>query len=768
MRAAVLQHCKGLLDISYQLQSKQHAQQFAVWLAQCGQLAGSLRCWLAEAPVRRLHADGRTEAELFSMLESAEQVVAAALVQLHEEHQHGQQHGLQLHTLVWHRIGSSSAAVDLLQVLPAEKVLRLGIWQEEPVGSVDWEPQHSANISASSIAALTKLQSLSLKAAVDVQQLLPALTALTNLCVSSAGSNRFSKEQFATLQQRLPAQLKGLTLEVEMERHVQTPPLQLSHLSCITALNTVQIQEGSQLPPQLLQLQCRNCKSMQPLLGCRQLQHVELYCSTAAADELSQLSRLTSLTHLSLSYAEHMFTGMADAAAPAWPLVAGALKELSINGLDPGGISSNTFQQLKHLHSLTRLHIHVIDDHEGDAAVALPVTPVQCSEVLAGLTSLRTLELSMDPGRHLLLHEQAAQHDQQGAAAAAAGPAAAAAPEGAAPAAAAAGVQFNGVWPPAAAAAAAAAADANVAMPAMGGLAQALGGQAQVFQMHMEALTAQAAMLLAQLQAAAAAAGVQFNVVLPQALGTLLAQLQAAAAEAVAHPAAAAAQAAAAPAAAGDVAAAAALQAAGGAAAEPAGGVQADAVEMLQAAAPLAPLGQALLQQIQQVMPPQQQQLLLPAMPQMQLNASPNMLPVTRVIEQLPHLDSLELKGSGLSLETVDPLTSLTRLTRLTMSGVDFDEAAFNSLALGLTGLQRLSIGGSELVGDAALVVVARALRKLTELNVRNCSRVTNRGVLQLTALQNLKVLLVEDTAVSQQVVARVLRCSAMQPGAAA
>jgi hypothetical protein len=382
MRAAVLQHCKGLLDISYQLQSPQHAQQFAVWLAQCGQLAGSLRCWLDEAPARRLHADGRTEAELFSMLESAEQLVAAALVQLHQKQQHQAHHGLQLHTLVWHRIGSSSAAVELLQVLPADKVLRLGIWQEDPA-NVEWEPQRSAVISAGSIAALKKLQSLSVKAAVDVQQLqqlLPALTALTGLCVITAGPSRCSKEQFATLQQQMPAQLQGLTLEVELDLHVQTPPLQLSHLSCVTALNTMQIQEGSQLPQQLLQLQCSNCRSMQPLLGCRQLQHVTMYCSTAAADELSQLSRLTDLTHLSLSYAEHMFTGMADAAAPAWPLLAGALNELRIHGVDPGGVSSNTIHQLKHLYSLTRLNIHVIDDHEGDAAVALPVTPVQCFE----------------------------------------------------------------------------------------------------------------------------------------------------------------------------------------------------------------------------------------------------------------------------------------------------------------------------------------------------------------------------------------------------
>jgi hypothetical protein len=139
-------------------------------------------------------------------------------------------------------------------------------------------------------------------------------------------------------------------------------------------------------------------------------------------------------------------------------------------------------------------------------------------------------------------------------------------------------------------------------------------------------------------------------------------------------------------------------------------------------------------------------------------STSPNMLPVTHVISQLPYLESLKLKGSGLNLESVEPLTQLTQLTRLTMSGCDFDEAALNCLALSLTGLQKLSIGGSELVGDAGLVLVARLLSQLTVLNIRSCSRVTDRGVLQLTRLQGLKAILAEDTAVSQLVLSRALR----------
>ncbi|KAF6261603.1 hypothetical protein COO60DRAFT_741650 [Scenedesmus sp. NREL 46B-D3] len=691
LRAAVLQHCKGLLNVNYELRSHLHAQHFAAWLLQCGQLVGRLCCWPPDAALERRFADVRTEAEALSNLESAEQAIASALIQLHQK----EQDGLQLHTLAWHRIGSSSAAAELLEVLPSDKLLGMGLWEEE---AMEWEPASSADVSAGSIARFSKLQFLSIKAAVTVEQLqhtLPALTALTGLYFITANSSRCSKEQFAMLQQHLPIQLRGLSLEVNHGMHVSSPPLQLSHLSLLTTLNTLWVEEGSQLPQQLLQLHCSSGRSVQPLLGCPQLQHIDLNCCRAGADELRQLSRLTRLTHLSLSYAEHMYRGAADEAAVAWPQLAGALRALEIKGMDPGGLAVRTLKQLQHLHGLTRLSMQVTDDHEGDAT-ALLVTPVECAEVLAGLTALRTLELSMDPGRHLLLHEQLAAANAYAAAAVAAVAAqggAEAAPAG-----------VGDLDAQALAPAAAAAAGAHAGIPAHW-LANLLVEPEDMGQVLLPGFDE----------------------------GGLVAGFEAAvAAEQAALPAA-----------------------------YPAFGAAALAAQPAWAHQHGAPPAGQHNPQPQAEQAVQQWfgwQAFQPQLPHFHHSPSPNMLPVTRAIAQLPHLDSLELKGSGLSLEAVELLTALTRLTRLTMSGCDFDEAAFASLALSLTGLRRLSIGGSERVGDAGLVVAARVLRHLTQLNLRSCSKVTDRGVLQLRSLQHLKLLLVEGSAVSQQAVASVLR----------
>uniref|UniRef100_A0A383VEV3 Uncharacterized protein n=1 Tax=Tetradesmus obliquus TaxID=3088 RepID=A0A383VEV3_TETOB len=692
MRAAVLQHCEGRLDVSLQLSSTQHAERFAQWLTACGQLAGTLRCWPAEQFAG--YVSGDTAAERLLMLGASERIVTAALVKLQAEHQlqqqqqqqGGQQGGLQLSSLTWHCAGSSRAAAQLLQVLPRHKLLQLALVQEDALEQdQEQEPSSAASIPADSIAAFSKLQSLAVRAAISAEQLqhaLPALTALTHLCFKASGSDRCSREQFVLLQQALPVQLIHLSLEVVLQRHVQPPPLQLSHLSQLTSLETLLIERSSQLPPQLLRLQCSKCSDVQPLLQCKQLQQLDLFCCVAGQQELRRLSRLTGLTHLGLIYAEHMYIGCANDAAAAWPMLAGCIRSLNIHGLDPGGLTAASFQQIKQLTKLTQLSIQVSDDHDGEDGAALPVTPAQCAEVLAALSALQTLELSLDPGRHLLLHPGAAQ-------------------EGA----------------DAEAAAAGAAADA------------AQGEEEQAGEM----------------QAAAGAAGA-----------------------ALPHHAAAA------------------------AAPPPAEGLQQQEGALPAAQAPAAMLGLALLQQQQQMQhqllqqqqqlqqellmmmqqqqaPPQLQQMvqavlapqiLLQAQQQQQQQAahaaSPDMLPVTRVISQLPHLRSLELRGSGLSLEAVELLTQLTQLTRLTMSGCDFDEAAFNSLVLSLRGLKKLSIGGSDLVGDAGLVLVAGLLSQLTALNLCGCSRVSDRGVLQLTRLRNLKLLLAEDTAVSRQAVARV------------
>jgi hypothetical protein len=57
------------------------------------------------------------------------------------------------------------------------------------------------------------------------------------------------------------------------------------------------------------------------------------------------------------------------------------------------------------------------------------------------------------------------------------------------------------------------------------------------------------------------------------------------------------------------------------------------------------------------------------------------LVPLTRTIAQLPQLVSLKLKGAGTTAEAVEHITSMTRLTRLTASGLGFDDAALNSIA---------------------------------------------------------------------------------------
>lgn len=150
------------------------------------------------------------------------------------------------------------------------------------------------------------------------------------------------------------------------------------------------------------------------------------------------------------------------------------------------------------------------------------------------------------------------------------------------------------------------------------------------------------------------------------------------------------------------------------------------------------------------IQPPQPQQIADPP--------SPDMLPVTAAIAGLPHLQSLELKCSGLNLEAVDSLAQLTQLSRLTISGCHFDDAACISLVLSLTGLKRLSLGGSERVSDFSLVAISKALPQLTELKLDNCRGMSDRGVAQLTRLKELRLLWAQHAnGISPQAAAAVL-----------
>lgn len=141
--------------------------------------------------------------------------------------------------------------------------------------------------------------------------------------------------------------------------------------------------------------------------------------------------------------------------------------------------------------------------------------------------------------------------------------------------------------------------------------------------------------------------------------------------------------------------------------------------------------------------------------------ASPNMMPVTSAIAGLPHLKSLQLRCSGLSHMTVEPLTALTLLTCLDMAGQDFDDSACISLVLSLTGLRQLSLQGSDGISNVSVLAISKALLQLTELNLEDCGRVTDRNVLQLSLLRGLRLLWAEHADVTPDAVPAVLRHTA-------
>lgn len=68
--------------------------------------------------------------------------------------------------------------------------------------------------------------------------------------------------------------------------------------------------------------------------------------------------------------------------------------------------------------------------------------------------------------------------------------------------------------------------------------------------------------------------------------------------------------------------------------------------------------------------------------------STPNMLPMVQAIASLSHLVDLYLVGSGLNWTSLQPLTGLKQLTRLTLGGCDVDEATrVNLVASGLAGV---------------------------------------------------------------------------------
>jgi hypothetical protein len=245
----------------------------------------------------------------------------------------------------------------------------------------------------------------------------PDLTALRSLDIRASRGNSSDHPDdllapLSVLQQLSCLQL-GVVRRVQLQ-HLQLPHLQQLDVWCshrgvgqrlqlgqLTALRKLLLQDyatalrqDDQLPPNLQQLEYvligerseddGQTSILQPLLVLGQLQKLEMQFRGApavTADELKQLSSLTSLQDLCLSY-EGCTQGDAAAAAAAWRI-------LPLKGLIWGSdnVSAAMVQQLGELQGLTQLVLQAA----GLSCSVLDATPGQLAVALQQLRKLRCL-----------------------------------------------------------------------------------------------------------------------------------------------------------------------------------------------------------------------------------------------------------------------------------------------------------------------------------------------------------------------------------------
>jgi hypothetical protein len=246
----------------------------------------------------------------------------------------------------------------------------------------------------------------------------PDLTALRSLDIRASRGNSSDHPDnllapLSVLQQLSCLQL-GVVRRVQLQ-HLQAPHLQQLDVWCshrgvgqrlqlgqLTALRKLLLQDyatalrqDDQLPPNLQQLECvligeRDGQSdgqtciLQPLLVLSRLQKLEMQFRGApavTAEELKQISALTGLQELGLSY-EGCTQDDAAAAAAAWRVV--PLKAL-MWGSDY--VSAAMVKQLGELTGLTQLVLQAA----GLSSSLMDATPGQLVAMLQQLTKLRCL-----------------------------------------------------------------------------------------------------------------------------------------------------------------------------------------------------------------------------------------------------------------------------------------------------------------------------------------------------------------------------------------
>jgi hypothetical protein len=138
------------------------------------------------------------------------------------------------------------------------------------------------------------------------------------------------------------------------------------------------------LPPSLVQLATGNVLAASCLLPLMQLHHLllqDIRCNVMPAEDMRQLSVLTSLTHVDMAY--WAYAEDINTAAAGWAAL--PLRELDMLPEANGSLTSSTLRHMTSLTGITRLCLH------GCGLGAVP--PAELAAVFAHMTGLRDLTL---------------------------------------------------------------------------------------------------------------------------------------------------------------------------------------------------------------------------------------------------------------------------------------------------------------------------------------------------------------------------------------
>jgi hypothetical protein len=297
--------------------------------------------------------------------------------------------GLHLQSLA---MGHSCCAVTqpLLEQLPVASLTHLQCWQ-------------LSNISAClpRLCELSSLRSLLLQRPSYAVDGLLSHQVSDNVLAPLSALRQLTRLQLPAVRkaQLLPLQLPYLQqLHVKLDDHGDGAQLQLSHLTALQVLtvagpyNSCGLAAGDELPAGLQELYWTdtwtNGCSLQPLLGLAKLQKLRLMLGLQppTAEQVAQLSVLSSLQEVALSYCCAPGACGDAAAATAWPVL--PLLELGLQHIQ---LSSAALHNMQQLLGLTSLDLGLKD--YGVSRTAAEVSFGEVASMLLQMPALQRLGL---------------------------------------------------------------------------------------------------------------------------------------------------------------------------------------------------------------------------------------------------------------------------------------------------------------------------------------------------------------------------------------